>query len=279
MKEKKKNIIKKILKVFLIIVFIVSVIALAVSVYKIIFWHKYNKESSEVSEEIVEQTTVEEVVESPDKNITQVNPPKDKNDSYYNFVNENLINVDFNDLIKQNNNTVAWIKINGTNINYPVVQYKNNDFYLNHSFNKSYNDAGWIFMDYRNNPVNFSKNTVIYGHSRLDHTMFYSLRNITKKSWFNNKDNHIVKLSTPTKNTLWQVFSVYTIKAESYYITTDFDSEASYKEWLKDMLNRSLFNFKTSINTNDKVLTLSSCYTSNDVRMVLHAKLIKEEVR
>ena len=49
-------------------------------------------------------------------------------------------------------------------INYPFVQTSDNDYYLNHSFNKKYNDAGWVFMDYRNNASNFDKNTILYAH-------------------------------------------------------------------------------------------------------------------
>lgn len=59
-------------------------------------------------------------------------------------------NIDFNKLINKNPDTIGWIKVLGTDINYPVVQTNNNDFYLTHSFDKSYNKAGWIFADYIN---------------------------------------------------------------------------------------------------------------------------------
>lgn len=88
----------------------------------------------------------------------------------------NLINVDFNELKKFNSNTKGWIQVNGTNINYPFVQAKDNKFYLTHSFDKSYNSAGWVFLDYRNNINELSKNTIIYAHGRLDTTMFGSLK-------------------------------------------------------------------------------------------------------
>ena len=69
-------------------------------------------------------------------------------------------------LLKENQETVSWITVNGTNINYPVVQHSDNEYYLNHSFDGSENSAGWIFLDYRNNIENTEKNTIIYGHSR-----------------------------------------------------------------------------------------------------------------
>ena len=77
--------------------------------------------------------------------------------------------------------------MNSSNINYPVVQTNNNDFYLNHSYNKSYNEAGWVFMDYRNNNI-MNKNTIIYAHSRVDGSMFHTLRNTLDEKWFNNRD-------------------------------------------------------------------------------------------
>ena len=83
-----------------------------------------------------------------------------------------------------NSDVVGWIQVAGTNINYPIVQSNDNDFYLNHSFDKSINGAGWVFMDYRNNPSSFDKNTIIYAHSRVDGSMFHTLRNVVKESWF-----------------------------------------------------------------------------------------------
>ena len=117
-----------------------------------------------------------------------------------------------------NKDIVGWIQVNGTNINYPFVQTKDNDYYLNHSFNKDYNQAGWVFLDYRNNVNSFDKNTIIYAHSRLDKTMFGSLKNLLKSNWYENKNNHIIKLSTKNQNTLWQVFSVYHVPTTSDYL-------------------------------------------------------------
>ena len=77
----------------------------------------------------------------------------------------NLINVDFKSI---NNKTVGWIQVNGTNI----VQTANNDYYLTYSFDKSYNNTGWVFLDYRNNLKKLNKNIILYAHGRTDKTMF-----------------------------------------------------------------------------------------------------------
>ena len=90
----------------------------------------------------------------------------------------------------------GWIKVDGTDIDYPFVQTTDNSYYLNHSFTKEENKSGWIFLDYRNNINNLDKNTIIYGHSRYDSSMFGSLRNALKKSWFNNTENREIHLYT-----------------------------------------------------------------------------------
>ena len=197
----------------------------------------------------------------------------------WDYMKMNLLEVDFNKLLQKNSDTVGWIEVKGTNINYPIVQTTDNNYYLHHAFDKSKNDAGWVYMDYRNDPVNFDQNTIIYAHSRYNGTMFGSLKNILNSSWYNNKNNYIIRLSTPTENTIWQVFSVYTIEKESYYITTNFSTTESYDEFLKTMKKRSNVNFTATPNTNDKILTLSTCKDNFGSRVVMQAKLIKREVR
>ncbi len=274
-KKRIKNI-KKITNFLTIVAIFLFVVIIAISGYEILKWNDDNKKIEEQANEIIENTDISLVEDNENTEI--INEPEDEFDPYWDYIKIPLINVDFDSLLETNQDTVGWIQVSGTNINYPVVQAGNNDYYLDHAFDESWNDAGWIFMDYRNDPDNFDENTIIYGHSRYDKSMFGSLRNIVNNDWYQNKDNHIVKFSTSTENTLWQVFSVYTIEAESYYITTDFNDD-SFKTWLETMQDRSKFDFNTTVNTNDKILTLSSCYTSDGIRVVLHAKLIKREVR
>ena len=108
--------------------------------------------------------------------------------------------------------------------------------------------------------------------------MFESLKNILKSDWLNDTNNYVVKLSTETENTLWQVFSVYIIPTTTDYIQTNFISDYEFNEWTNMLLKRSAHNFNTSINEIDKVLTLSTCYNDEE-KVVLHAKLIKKETR
>ena len=133
-------------------------------------------------------------------------------------------------------------------------------------------------MDYRNSVENFNQNTIIYAHGRIDGTMFGSLKNIIESNWYNNLNNHIVKLSTEYENTMWQVFSIYRIPETNDYLDTSFSDMEKYTEFLNMLQNRSEFQFDVTLNSSDKILTLSTCYKTND-RVVLHAKLIKMEVR
>ena len=108
--------------------------------------------------------------------------------------------------------------------------------------------------------------------------MFGSLKNILSSGWINNTNNYVVKLSTETENTLWQVFSVYHIPTTNDYIKVNFYSNEEFNKWSSMLLNRSAHNFNTTINENDKILTLSTCYNDKE-KVVLHAKLIKKETR
>ena len=274
-KIKSKDIFLKDFLSFLIIV--ISIIMIIFSLFKIINWNIDNKKIKELEVEIIKNDIEEETKED---NSVNVNPPEDEHDDYWYYITMDMMSVDFNELKEKNSDTVGFIKVNGTNINYPVVQTTDNRFYLNHAFDKTLNNAGWIFADYRNDMVNFGRNTIIYGHGRLNNTMFGSLKNILKSSWYDNKDNYIIKFSTPTENTLWQVFSVYSIKVESYYITTDFDNLDEYNTFLQTLKGRSQKNFNTSVNVNDKIITLSTCQdVAGSGRVVMHAKLIKKESR
>lgn len=272
-KKKKLRFRKWVIVVFLL--FFLSIFIF--SAYKLYSWHNDNKEIETIADDVVKETKVKEKEDT--ENTENVNPPDNRDNDYWNYIKMSLLEVDFNELLAKNSDTVGWIQVKGTNINYPIVQTTDNSYYLNHAFDKTSNDAGWVFMDYRNDAVNFNQNTILYAHSRLTGSMFGSLKNILESSWYTNKNNHIIRLSTPTENTMWQVFSVYTIPKESYYITPNFNSNEAYQEFLNTMKSRSEVEFSAEVNTNDKILTLSTCKDNFGNRVVMHAKLIKRELR
>ncbi|MBQ9072032.1 MAG: class B sortase [Bacilli bacterium] len=276
MKKKKKRRIRW-NNVFLFLFILIFIIILIISIINIINWLKDSKKTNNNIEEIQNNIEINEVIDSDETQVIE-NEVIDKEDPYWDYIEMNLIDIDFNELKQKNDQTVGWIQVGGTNINYPFVQTGDNDFYLNHSFDKSYNNAGWVFMDYRNNKTDFDKNTILYAHGRADNTMFGSLKKVIFNSWLSNKDNHIVKLSTETENTLWQVFSVYKIPTTNDYIQVHFIDDDEFLEFGNILLNRSTYDFNTIITKEDKILTLSSCY-NDDEKVVLHAKLIKRELK
>ena len=261
-------------KTILSLISLICFVTLIISLFNIFGWFKDNKQIDEEAKETVEKAEIQEV--SDNENTIKIENEIKEDDLYWKYIDTKLINVNFNELKKENKDTVGWIQVAGTNINYPIVQTTNNDYYLTHSFKKKANLGGWIFLDYRNNIKELDKNTIIYGHGRLDTSMFGSLKNIFTNNWLKNTDNFIVKISTESHNTLWQVFSVYKIPTTNDYIQVDFKNNIDFENFYTMLLNRSEHNFNTNVTTKDKILTLSTCYNDND-KVVLHAKLIKQE--
>lgn len=258
---------------WVIVLLIIFVVVILYSLFKIFNWGMDNRKTSEITKNIEDNVEINLIDDNSNTEI--INEEKDKDNPYWYYITFPLIDVNIKELKSQNSDTVGWININNTNVNYPFVHTSNNDYYLSHSYDKSYNEAGWLFLDYRNN-IDFSnRNNIIYGHSRLDKTMFGSLSRVLKREWQINKDNHIIRISLDNENTLWQIFSVYKIEAESYYITTNFSSDNEYVNFLNTIKNRSLYDFNANLNKDDKILTLSTCYSETE-RTVVHARLIKK---
>ena len=227
---------------------VISIIIIIISLYYIYLWYIDNKKTENILNEIYENANV-----------------SSDNISVDNDLKIEVENIDFNKLINKNPDTIGWIKVLGTDINYPVVQTNNNDFYLTHSFDKSYNKAGWIFADYINKNLKnneLDKNTIIYGH------------NLNNGSMFSNIENHYINFSTLNNNMVWEVFSTYTIEKEEYYIQSNFSSDEEYISFLNTIKNRSTYKYDVNISKEDKILTLSTCTNVGKGRTVLHAKLI-----
>lgn len=277
MKVVKKKLRKD--RVFLLVLLLFFSTIFIFSAFKVIEWLSDNNNTDKVIEKIKNDVKVDEVKDNENTEVIDEEPTEpEKVSDYFYYITYPLINVDFESLLKTNNETVGWINVNNTNINYPFVQGINNTYYLNHSFDKSYNSAGWVFMDYRNNKEMNNKNTILYAHGRIDKTMFGSLYKTQYPAWYQNRSNHIIRISTPSVNMSYQIFSVYKIEEESYYIQTDFSSDSEYLEFLNTIKERSKYNFNVVLNESDKIITLSTCANDKE-RYVVHAKLIKKSER
>ena len=204
-----------------------------------------------------------------DNNSTDTNESVNNSQIYYNTT------VDFTSLLERNSDTIAYITVEGTNISYPVVQTDNNDYYLDHDFDHNYSQKGAIFADFRNTFDNLSLNTIIYGHHRLDNTMFGPLDILFTDDYYNRSSHNII-LTTISKTYTFRVFSVYEIDPEIYYLTTSFTSDNAYLEFLNTLKSRSLYQYNENFDVNSKIITLSTCNNDNTGRLVVHAKLVGE---
>ena len=208
-KKTKKKI--KIFNKYFILLFI-SLSALIFGGVTLFNWYSEGEDVHHLMNNVLKNTKIEENIAFSATEIPEVTGEAAEShkygEDYWNYMKTTMISVDFDELKNINPDTKGWIYINNTNVNYPFVQSGDNEFYLNHSYDKSYNVAGWLFADYKSNFDNFLKNTVIYGHGRVDQVMFGSLEKVLDESWYTNKENQIIKLSTPEKITLWQIVSI-----------------------------------------------------------------------
>lgn len=234
-----------------IILFFTFIIIFIFSIFNILKWNNNNIKTKKQLEELYNNITINDTYEDDEK----------------------LLNVDFDNLKFINNSIVGWINMNNTKINYPFVQYNNNEYYLDHSFDKTYNQAGWPFLDYRNDKNNFNNNNIIYAHNRLDKTMFGSLKNVLKDNWYDDINNHFINISTDYQNSLWQIFSIYIIETTNDYLQIDFNDN-EFISFINLLTNRSIYNFNIKVKEKDKIITLSTCHGKNK-KLVIHAKLIK----
>ena len=237
-------------------------------------WYVQKLKINELTTSILEATKILENEQTEEIDTTAYTPTD--NDKYSNI---SFLSIDFTELLQKNSDTVAWIKVNNTNVNYSVVQSDDNEYYLKHDFNKNSNFGGWVYGDYRDDFTYFGNNTILYGHNLINRTMFGSLIWCQKESWYTNEENLYIKISTPASNPIWKIFSIYQIKPEVYYLKTYFETTEEHQEFLDTLKNRSIYNFNEELTTNDKILTLSTCSDDGTKRAVIHAKMVKAEYR
>ncbi len=255
------------------IIALFCVAGIGYSGFKIIEWKIDADKTEAQTKQINELSKIEEVED--DEKVKIVKSDEKEDSLYWRYLKTRLLDVDYSELRKINNEVAGWIQVSGTKINYPFVNAGNNDYYLTHAFDKSYSSAGWVFADFRNQLDGTDKNTILYAHGRYDGSMFGTLRNILSSGWLNDPSNFIVRTSSEKENALWQVFSVYKIPITNDYIQTAFSSDDEFEEFTKMLQGRSAYNFPAKVVGTDHILTLSTCYSKTE-RVVLHAKLIKK---
>ena len=217
------------------------------------------------------QARNQETSETVDSSSLQ--PSVSDTNLYRKYGKYDINTIDFTSLNEVNEHVVAWIMVDGTNVNYPIVQGEDNDHYLHYDILERRKNSGWTFMDYRNHTDLSDKNTIFYGHNLLNKTAFGGLANIFTDKWLKSS-NHYIVVRTETERHVYEVFSCYYIEPEVYYLRTDFYGDEDYKEFLDKIKGRSMYNFKVEVGAEDKIITLSTCTDDSKNRKAIHAKLV-----
>lgn len=257
-----------------------SIVTYLISIFLITRWYVQNERTKNFTQSlsstpIMNQEDITEDTPDQYKDLTEIATPN--NNTNYLPLDTNYINVNLNYYIQKNPETVAWIQVNGTSVNYPVVQHNDNEYYLEHDFYQRKTNIGWIFGDYRNNFETFNNNTIIYGHNLINGSMFGSIPNLLNQSWFSTPNRNYIKLSTKTTNSIWEIFSVYKITPTTDYLQAKFNSATAYQEFLNTLKNRSEHQFDIELDYTDKIITLSTCDNIGTKRVAVHAKLVSIE--
>ncbi len=240
---------KKIFKTILLLIFLAIFIF---STYKVVnyLWEAYQnkKMNSKLIDEAI--TTIDsQEGEEQEEIIDETIPP---------------ISVDFNILKQKNNDIVGWIYSKDTPINNPILQSKDNSYYLRRLMTKEYNTAGSLFMDFRNNSNMQDNNTIIYGHNMKNGTMFGTIQKYRNQEYYDKHKN--MYYFTPEKNYIVRIFTGFTtsIDLELYNLPTLNQTK------IDNLVKKSNFKTDITVTENDKLLTLSTCaYDYESARYVV----------
>lgn len=230
---------------------------------------------NDINEIIAERNNKDNVL---DNNLDNDNNITDNEEEIDNTIKElPITNEKVASLKQMNEDIVGWLKVNDTNIDYPVVQAKDNEYYLTNNFKKEKDNSGWIFMDYRADSMFLSDNTIIFGHNMYySGVMFGTLYKTKYANWYKNEDNQIIKFDTLYKEMNWQIFSIYVTELTNDYLIADFSSKDKFQEFINLITDRSIYEFNTPVSTSDKILTLSTCSDNGKKRLVIHAVLLSD---
>lgn len=187
-----------------------------------------------------------------------------------------LPTVDFEALWETGPDIIGWLTLPDTAINYPVTQTDDNEYYLHHLYDGTYNKTGCLFADYENKEDFSDRNTIIYGHNMRDGSMFATLNEYDEQNYY---DGHPqMYLVTPDGGYVVEIFTAFVAKtSESGSDTSpwrlDWKDDGAYTTWLNAMKERSVVECDVAVTSSDKVLTLSTCTPGGASRFIVMGKL------
>lgn len=226
-------------------------------------------ESAGAYEDIASHVELPEQTEAPEDDNTETEPAREN-------LSVVLPTVDFEALRETSPDIIGWLALPDTAINYPVTQTDDNEYYLHHLYDGTYNKTGCLFADYENKKVFSDRNTIIYGHNMRDGSMFATLNEYDEQSYF---DGHPqMYLVTPGGGYVVEIFTAFVAKpGESGSDTSpwrlSFKDDGAYTTWLSEMAGRSVIETDVTVTSSDKVLTLSTCTPGGASRFIVMGKL------
>lgn len=184
--------------------------------------------------------------------------------------------VDFTALREKAPDVIGWLTLSDTAINYPVVQADNNDYYLRRLYDGTYNQAGCLFADYRSAADLSGRNTVIYGHNMRDGSMFSTLREYVSQEFC--EAHPTMYLITPDCGYIVEIFAAFTASPSETGSDTspwrvEWPDEDAFAKWLIRSAERSVINTDVTVESGDRILSLSTCTNSGKDRFLVMGKL------
>ena len=239
------------------IILVIAIVVFAVSAYKLYgIFSEYNKGDKEYQK-------IQDLVINTDK----------KDDT-----KEETFSVDFDKLLEMNSDVVGWIRFDEpSEINYPVVQGRDNEEYLKRTFEANTNKLGTLFVDV-NNPGDFSgRNTFIYGHNMKNGSMFAQLLKYKDYSFY--KEHPYFYIYTPDgKVRTYEIFSAGVVKDTSDSYIMDYADDAAFQTYIDYIKQQSAYPTSAEVTTASKIVSLSTCTNvRDDERFLVHGVMIKEE--
>lgn len=187
--------------------------------------------------------------------------------------------IDMQKLYEINSDIVAWIRIDNTNIDYPIMQTKENkNYYLRRNFYKQYSYWGTPYLA-ENNDIKTSDNLIIYGHHINNSKMFGELENYKSKIYYEEHKNiHLYTLEETREYEIISVFKTVACNGFEYYNFIKAVDEGEFNTFVNKCKELSFYNTENTAIYGDKLLTLSTCeYSSKNGRLVVVAKQINNK--
>ena len=171
----------------------------------------------------------------------------------------------YEEILKINRDFVGWIRVDNADVNYPIMQTTNNEYYLTHTYKRQNNTRGSIYMDYRNNKNLQDRLTIIYGHNPHDGTMLHTF--VDKYKDYNFwKNNRYIYINSLNHQYIYEVFCAMVVNVEDqdaddyfYYLYTNLPSDEDFLNFIAACNSRSMYQTDLEITPNDKIVTISTC--------------------